>query len=806
MKKLKEILVTILFLGVLIIPNVSSADIISDLQIQISTLLVQVQQLQEQLAQRTGQLMEKWCYTFNVDLKYGDSGNDVEALEIGLAKEGFFLNDNSGFFGEKIVSAVVDFQQKYKKEILDPWNLEYGTGFVGGTTRDKLNKLYGCGNVVLTETVKGVCGSANGQTFTSIPATNLCSVGTSTEVEYDDSDEDTYSWVCVAPQLNVNCYAYKSNSIQNQTPVIINISKPTSFDINHIGDWIIKAYDPDGTYLNYSVDWGDEDIIGESLSNIPAKSETASQSVIFSHSYSTAGNYIVIFKVVDEQGLSAKSSITVSVGGGVTTLKESKNLSNTRTCTDSDGPNNFYTKGITYGDLGGETKEWVDYCRNYDSVAEFTCRTNVYPDSDPLAVWYKSFKCPNGCEDGACIKARTCTDSDGPNNFYTKGITYGDFGGETKEWVDYCVTNDSVYDFTCKTNIYPDSNPLFVWAGSFKCPNGCEDGACIKEALKTCDGYNGSICNTNETCSGSWISTLDSDKCCDGNCELLKTCDGYNGSICNTNETCSRSWISASDSDKCCDGNCVVSNDNPEKCQANGYCSDAHYVCNENTGMCEIDTFELKCGIHSHIQGNKYLNGCICDYGWASRNGVDLEKEGCTINLKTDPNNCGEKGLKCSDQKNLINPDIEFTTCLDGNCRECNPGETTPWELMYSDEKAKSICARQNKVMINNTYEKNLICSDKAFWGNGRRGTLCGTCMIGWIYDSNWNWCVRECPTTSECSLSNERICKYELLGEWTGDKPHWYECGEAYYADTCPEAPYVWVPTNEVCTKEDII
>jgi hypothetical protein len=248
-----------------------------------------------------------------------------------------------------------------------------------------------------------------------------------------------------------------------------------------------------------------------------------------------------------------------------------------------------------------------------------------------------------------------------------------------------------------------------------------------------------------------------------------------------------------------------VSNDNPEKCQANGYCSDAHYVCNENTGMCEIDTFGLKCGIHSHIQGNKYLNGCICDYGWASRDGVDLEKEGCTINLKTDPNNCGEKGLKCSDKRNVFHEGVELKACLDGYCRECNPGETTPWELMYSDEEAESKCTETRRVM-GNTLEKRMGCSDKGFLENGRRGTLCGTCIIGWIYDDCWNWCFHKCPTTSECSLGDERICKYKLLGEWAGNSPYWHECGEASYADTCPYAKYKWLPTSEACTVEEII
>jgi hypothetical protein len=38
-------------------------------------------------------------------------------------------------------TAVIKFQEKYSSEILAPWGLSAGNGFVGTNTRKKLNSL-----------------------------------------------------------------------------------------------------------------------------------------------------------------------------------------------------------------------------------------------------------------------------------------------------------------------------------------------------------------------------------------------------------------------------------------------------------------------------------------------------------------------------------------------------------------------------------------------------------------------------------------------------------------------------------------
>jgi hypothetical protein len=78
------------------------------------------------------------------DLKYGQKGEEIKALQIALKKEGLFEEPSTGYFGLLTFQAVKSFQEKYKNEILYPFGFKKGTGFVGIATRTKLNELYGC--------------------------------------------------------------------------------------------------------------------------------------------------------------------------------------------------------------------------------------------------------------------------------------------------------------------------------------------------------------------------------------------------------------------------------------------------------------------------------------------------------------------------------------------------------------------------------------------------------------------------------------------------------------------------------------
>lgn len=186
---MKKYILVFFVLAVLIAPNFASVKAITkdELHQQISVLLAQIEKLKAQLVEMEKQnkldvLKKEGCFDFKKDLKIGDKGNDVFALQLFLELEGFSvyttvwgagmenfknIGDEASFFGQFTTSAVSKFQEKYADEILKPLGLKKGTGYVGYATRAKLNKLYKCNTklqpisqvpvqVPISETKKGI--------------------------------------------------------------------------------------------------------------------------------------------------------------------------------------------------------------------------------------------------------------------------------------------------------------------------------------------------------------------------------------------------------------------------------------------------------------------------------------------------------------------------------------------------------------------------------------------------------------------------------------------------------------------------
>ena len=143
-------LVTIVFLAIFS-KTVVKAMTINEMQILINQLQTQILQLQQQLAAKN----KTWCHNFNVNLNiylnYLDKGEEVIALQTALFKEGLLAeNKITGNFDKNTVLAVINFKNKYKKEILTSPSLLRVNSSVGENTRAKLNKLYGCSKTTIS--------------------------------------------------------------------------------------------------------------------------------------------------------------------------------------------------------------------------------------------------------------------------------------------------------------------------------------------------------------------------------------------------------------------------------------------------------------------------------------------------------------------------------------------------------------------------------------------------------------------------------------------------------------------------------
>jgi len=92
-------------------------------------------------------ISQKSTFCFTKNLAFGSRGSDVTELQKCLAdpKVGgpdvYPSGKVTGYFGNETRQAVTLFQEKYKEDVLDPYNLKKGTGSVKSSTRKKLNEL-----------------------------------------------------------------------------------------------------------------------------------------------------------------------------------------------------------------------------------------------------------------------------------------------------------------------------------------------------------------------------------------------------------------------------------------------------------------------------------------------------------------------------------------------------------------------------------------------------------------------------------------------------------------------------------------
>ena len=149
--------VTVLTCAVMMVgPGMAQALTADELQTQINALMAQLATLQGELATIQGTtpsttVIEGCDITsFDRNLKQGMSGDDVKCLQIIMNSDADTKLGETGagspgsetkYFGPVTKAGVIKFQTKYADEVLASWGLTTGTGFVGSTTRAKLDSL-----------------------------------------------------------------------------------------------------------------------------------------------------------------------------------------------------------------------------------------------------------------------------------------------------------------------------------------------------------------------------------------------------------------------------------------------------------------------------------------------------------------------------------------------------------------------------------------------------------------------------------------------------------------------------------------
>jgi hypothetical protein len=119
----------------------------SDASVASSTITLKSGYVEENLQQYTNL---PFTNPFTKYLQYRQTNADIKRLQIFLNADPDTKIADTGagspgketnYFGLLTYKAVIKFQEKYAKDILDPWGFKKGTGYVGKTTLAKINEL-----------------------------------------------------------------------------------------------------------------------------------------------------------------------------------------------------------------------------------------------------------------------------------------------------------------------------------------------------------------------------------------------------------------------------------------------------------------------------------------------------------------------------------------------------------------------------------------------------------------------------------------------------------------------------------------
>ena len=101
-------------------------------------------------------------------------------------------------------------------------------------------------------------------------------------------------------------------------PSISGVSGPNTISVNTSGTWTLSINNQfNSNYTSVSVNWGDP--VYGAYASAPQQAN-GSQTLSFSHSYTQAGSYTIVFTATNAGGQSATASVTVNVTGSASGL------------------------------------------------------------------------------------------------------------------------------------------------------------------------------------------------------------------------------------------------------------------------------------------------------------------------------------------------------------------------------------------------------------------------------------------------------------------------------------------------------
>jgi len=111
---------------------------------RVAELQQRVEELLKKLEEQEQQKQKYACVEITNNLKVGMRNEQVKCLQQFLKDQGKDIYPEglvTGYFGPLTKQAVIRFQEAHQQQILAPWSLQNGTGYVGRTTKEQINEM-----------------------------------------------------------------------------------------------------------------------------------------------------------------------------------------------------------------------------------------------------------------------------------------------------------------------------------------------------------------------------------------------------------------------------------------------------------------------------------------------------------------------------------------------------------------------------------------------------------------------------------------------------------------------------------------